>query len=175
MQSGSSQGSLEDSIKLSFSFSIVTKKTSASRQGHWPLHRCTALFGISTVSEHSKLSEVVSMTNGNVVNLWHYDKFLHHLEQQTPLVNWTTRLLRLRSCLILSFHLASLSVPFSVRALPSTSRFIISVKHTHLIFIQWICFHSKTLQGCIHLVPVNCKFSFLWYRWTGSSPRPCWT
>ena len=107
-----------------FSFSMVTKKP--LRQGHWPLHRCTALFGLSTVSGHSKLRELVSMTNGNVVNLWHYDKFLHHLEQQTPLVNWTTRLLRLRSCLILGFHLASLRVHFSIRALTSIPRFIIS-------------------------------------------------
>ena len=124
MQSGSSQDSLEDSIKLSFSFSMVTKKP--LRQGHWPLHRCTALFGLSTVSGHSKLRELVSMTNGNVVNLWHYDKFLHHLEQQAPLANLTTRLLRLRSCLILGFHLASLRVHFSIRALTSIPRFIIS-------------------------------------------------
>ena len=102
------------------------QKTSASRQGHWPLHRCTALFGLSTVSGHSKLRELVSMTNGNVVNLWHYDKFLHHLEQQAPLANLTTRLLRLRSCLILGFHLASLRVHFSIRALTSIPRFIIS-------------------------------------------------
>ena len=34
-------------------------KASASRERHWPPYRCTALFGTSTVSEHSILKELV--------------------------------------------------------------------------------------------------------------------
>ena len=57
---------------------------SASRQGQWPLHRCTAFCrSSSTVSEHSKLREFIclSKTNGNVLNLWHHDNCLHIVEQ----------------------------------------------------------------------------------------------
>ena len=43
-----------------------------------------------------------------------------------PLVNWTTRLLRLWSCLVRSFHLASFRVRFFIRAFPSIPHFIIS-------------------------------------------------
>ena len=43
-----------------------------------------------------------------------------------PLVNWTTRLLRLRSRLVRCFHLASFRVRFSIRARPSITHFIIS-------------------------------------------------
>ena len=42
------------------SISFILKwweKASASRKRHWPHHRCIALFGTSTVSEHPKLRE----------------------------------------------------------------------------------------------------------------------
>ena len=112
MQSGSSQRSPENSIKLSFSFWMVTKNN-ASRQGHWSPNGCTALFGTSTstVAEHYKLRELV-------------------FPSQTAM-----------HCVV--FHLASLRVRFSIRALPSS--------HTSF---QWICFHSKTF----HLAPGNSKF-----------------
>ena len=59
MQSGSSQASMEDSIKLSLLLFGWWDKASASRGRHWPPYRCTALFGTSTVSEHSLSSELV--------------------------------------------------------------------------------------------------------------------
>ena len=34
-------------------------EASASRERHWPPYRCTALFGTSTVSEHTKSRELV--------------------------------------------------------------------------------------------------------------------
>ena len=56
MQSGSSQASLEEAFFFFFGW---WDKASASRERHWPPYRCTALFGTSTVSEHSILRELV--------------------------------------------------------------------------------------------------------------------
>ena len=128
MQSGSSQGSLEDSIKLSFFFLKGDKKNSASRQGHWPPNRCIALFGTSTVSEHSKLR-----------NLSFHDK-RQCIESVAlrPAPPWAAPLVKLNNSTSqtsvssrLCFYLASLRVRFSIRALPSIPQFIISFQTTH--------------------------------------------
>ena len=57
-----------------------------------------------------------------------------------PCAKWPTRLITQRC--------ASFSVLFH-QSHTSPSLF-----HPLLIFFQWIYIHSKTLQGCIHLVPV---------------------
>ena len=102
--------------------------------------------------------------------VWHYDKFLAP-PWTAPLVNWTTRLLRLRSCLVRSFHLDSVRVRFSIRAFPSIPHFIISffVIHTSSSFSESMS-TPKTLQGCIHVAPVIWPILSL-----SSSPKPCWT
>ena len=89
-------------------------KASASRERHWPLYRCIALFGTSTVSEHSFFEGTcLSITNCK----WTESLALRQVLAPpwvAPLVNWTTRFLRLRSCLVRIFHLASFRVHFSI-------------------------------------------------------------
>ena len=85
----------------------------------------------------------------------HHDKVIDHLmvvlrfsEPRHPqllnTINWGNLSFHHKpQCICVVFHLASLRVRFSIRALPSS--------HTSF---QWICFHSKTF----HLAPGNSKF-----------------
>ena len=63
------------------------------------------------------------MTNGNVLSLWHYDKFLRHLEQHHV---HNDELDFSDNGLVRNFHLASFRVRFSICALRSFPHFIIS-------------------------------------------------
>ena len=150
MQSGSSQAPLEDSIKLSFSFWMV--------EGSLCITRKT----LTTLSLHCAFSELPQFLN---TLCWGNLSFPHKLQctesvalrqvlappWAAPLVNWTTRFLRLRSCLVRSFSFGLFSCPFLHLCSSITPS---SLSFPHLIFFQWIHFHSKTLQGCIHFAPV---------------------
>ena len=76
-----------------------------------------------------------------------------------PCAKWPTRLTRLRSCLVRCCHLASLRVRFSIFALPSSDTSSLFYSTTHLLSV--ILFHSKTLQGCIHVALVIWQIRFL--------------
>ena len=127
----------------SFSFFwMVGKKAFAPRQGHWPPFRCIAVCGTSTVSEHSKLRELVfpsqtamhwicGTTTSSCTTL------------RAPQVYWTTRFLRLRSCLVRSFQFGVSSCPFLHPCSSNQSHTSSSLPNPHLIFFQWIYFHSK--------------------------------
>ena len=121
MQSGSSQASLEDSIKLSFSFWMVGQSLCITRKTLTTFSLYCACQNFHSFRTLNIEGTCLSITHCNVLNLWHYDTFLHHLEQH-HLVNWTTRFLRL--------HLASFRVRFSIRAPPSIPHFIISFQPT---------------------------------------------
>ena len=125
MQSGSSQASLEDAIKLSFSFWMVGQSLCITRKTLTTLSLCCAFseppqflntLYWENLSFHHKLQCTESVALRHVLAPpW-----------AAPLVNWTTRFLRLRSCLVSIFHVASFRVRFSICALPSLPHFIIS-------------------------------------------------
>ena len=73
-----------------------------------------------------------------------------------PLLNWTTRFIRLRSCLVRIFHLASFRVRFSICALPSIPHFIISCQTT-----ASSCFN----ESCS--IPEHCKGAPNSLQWFG--------
>ena len=88
----------------------------------------------------------------NELNLWHYDRFLHHLEQH----HWWIEQLDFSDFGLVSsvFFIWLLFVSVSPSVLlhhSHTSSY--RVNHT-VIFFQVICFHSKTLQGWMHLASV---------------------
>ena len=85
---------------------------------------------------------------------------------------WPTRLTRLRYYLVRSFHVASFRVRFSIRTFPSIPHFIVSFQPTpHLLSDNIFPF-----QNIAKVHPPGASDlanSFLKYRWTGSSPKPC--
>ena len=93
------------------------------------------------------------ITHGNVLNLWHDDSFFFSAHEQDHVENdqLDSSHYGLVSSVVfiwLLFVFVSFSVLFH-QSHTSSSLF-----HPLLIFSQWIYFHSKTLQGCNHLVPV---------------------
>ena len=139
MQCGSSQASLEDSIKLSFFLNGGTKPLHHEKDidrfivvlrfSEPPQFLNTLFWG--NLSFHHKLQ--------NELNLWHYDRFLHHLEQH----HWWIEQLHFSD-----FGLVS-SVFFIwllfVSVFPSVSSINPTLHHLsnrHLIFVQWILFQN---------------------------------
>ena len=92
------------------------------------------------------------ITHGNVLNLWHHDSFFSAHEQDhvqnDQLDSSNYGLVSSVVFIWLLFVYVSFSVLFH-QSHTSSSLF-----NPLLIFFQWINIHSKTLQGCIHLVPV---------------------
>ena len=81
MQSGSSQASLEDSIKLSFSFWMVGQSLCITRKTLTTLSLYCAFRNLDRFRTHKIEGTCLSIANCNVLHLWHNDRFLHHLEQ----------------------------------------------------------------------------------------------
>ena len=81
MQSGSSQASLEDSIKLSFSFWMVGQSLCITRKTLTTLSLYCAFRNLDRFRTHKIEGTCLSITNCNVLNLWHNDRFLHHVKQ----------------------------------------------------------------------------------------------
>ena len=153
MQSGSSQASLEDSIKRSFSFWMV---------GQAPQFLNTLYWG--NLSFHHKLQCTESVAQRQVLAPpW-----------AAPLVNWTTRFLRLRSCLVRSFSFGIFSCPFFhlCSSINPTLHHIVS---NHTSFFSVNLFPFQNIARVHSPRPSDWTNSFLSYRCTGSSPKPFWT
>ena len=131
MQFGSSQRSLGDSIKLSFSFWRVTKK---------PLHHDRDIDHTIVVFRFSEPPQFLNTPNwGNLS--FHDKRQCIEFVALRPAPPWAAPLVKLNNSTSqtsvssrLCFHLASLRVRFSIRALPSIPQFIISFQTTpHLL------------------------------------------
>ena len=146
------------------------EKACASRQWHWPHHRCTAFCRSSTVSEHSKLGELVFPPYTAMCWICGTTTvFLHHFEQH----HWQIEQLDFSDFGLVSsvVFIWLLFVFVSPSVFPSITHFIISFQPTpHLLSVNLFLFQKKKLQGCIHFVPVIWQFLSL-----SSSPKPCWT
>ena len=146
------------------------EKASASRQGHWPLHRCTALFGTSTVFEPSKFGELVfpsqtamhwSTTTSSCTTL---SSTMCKMNNSTSQTTVSSRPL---------FSFGFFSCPFlhpCSSIIPTLHHFVLT---TPSFSFSECCSAPKLCKGAStsHQWTANC---FLWYLWIGSSPKPCW-
>ena len=145
MQSCSSQSFLRDSIK--FFFSSGGKKT---------IHHDRSIDRRIVALRFAELPQFLNSLNWENLSFHHTRQCIESVAPRqffappwaAPLVNWTTRFLRLRSCLVRSFHLDSFRVRFSIRVLPSIPHFIIDffVIHTSSSFSESIS-TSKHFKG----------------------------
>ena len=140
MQSGYSQSSLADSFKLSVCFfnggknQCITTGTLTTLVVVLDLPQFLNTLNRANLSFHRTQQRTESVAPRQFsAHLW-----------AAPCAKLPTRLTRLRSCLARSFSCGFFSCSFLH---PCTS---INPTLHHL----WICFHSKTLQGCIHFAPV---------------------
>ena len=155
MQSGSSQASLEDSIKLSFSFWMVgqslciTRKTLTTLSLYCAfrnLHSFWTIYIEGNLSFHHKLQCIESVALRQVLAPpW-----------AAPLVNWTTRFLRLRSCLVRSFSFGLFSCPFL-----HLCSSITPTLH-HIVLTHTSSFFSEPCS-----IPKRCKGASTSLQWFG--------
>ena len=152
MQSGSSQATLEDSIMLSFSVWMVGKSLCITRKTLTTLSLYCAFRNLDSCWTLYIEGTCLSITNCNVLLCGTTTGSCTTLSST---VNWTTRFLRLRSCLVRIVHLASFRVHFSICAVPSIQHFIISPTHSSSFFIE----------SCP--IPKHCKGASTSLQWFG--------
>ena len=165
MQSGSSQGSLEDSIKLSFSCWRVTKK---------PLHHDKDIDHPIVVLRFSELPQFLITLNWGNLFVFPWQTAMHWICGTTTGTTLSSTIGKIDQLDFSDYGLVSsdvfiwlLFVYVSPSVLFHQSHSSSSLFKPRIIFFQRIYFHSKTLQGCIHVALViwQIRFFFVPLDW----------